>query len=73
VSIVLAGLVLARRSRIVLWIAGGFCGLAALADIPELTRQVDRSKTGLAVIAGTVAAFHVLGAVAGMVAAREGA
>jgi hypothetical protein len=73
VSIVLAGLVLARHLRTVLWIAGGFCGLAAAADVAELVRQVDRSKNGLAVIAGTVAAIHVVGAVAGMVAVRDAA
>jgi hypothetical protein len=56
VSIVLAGLVLARRFRLVLWIAGGFCAMAAAGDVAELARQVDRSKNGLAVIARTVAA-----------------
>ena len=71
VSILLAGLVLARRHWAALWAAAGFCAVAAAADLHELRIQADRSKTGLAVIAATVAAIHVVGAIAGSVAARQ--
>jgi len=71
VSIALAGLVVFRRFRAALWVATGFCALAAAADLHELRIQIDRSRTGLAVIAGSVAAIHVFGAIAGVVAARE--
>ena len=71
VSIALALLALVRRSRVALWVAAGFCALAAAADLHELRLQVDRSKTGLAVIAATVAAVHIIGAIAGAVASRQ--
>jgi len=71
VSILLAGLALARRFGMVLWVAAGFCALVAAADLAELARQVDRSRTGLAMIAAAVAVTHVVGVIAGTLAARE--
>lgn len=71
-SVVLVGLVLARRSRDVLLAAIIFCALATLADIAELTRQLDRSNQGLAFVAALVAAAHLIGAVAGVGGLRLG-
>jgi len=70
-SIVLAALTVYRRLRAVLWVAAAFCAFAAAADLHEVRMQIDRSKTGLAVVAATVAVVHVIGAFAGVVAARE--
>lgn len=69
-SLVLAGLVLWRRSKVLLFLAVGFCLLALLADIGELIRQLDRSKVALAAVAAAVALSHVVGAAAGSVEAR---
>ena len=71
VSIALAGLVAFRRLRAALWVATGFCVLAAATDLHELRIQLGRSRTGLAVIAAIVAAVHALGAIFGVVAASE--
>lgn len=70
-SLMLAGLALARDDRTALWAGGAFCALAAVADLHEWRIQTDRSKAGLAVIAATVAVVHVTGAIAAAVAARE--
>lgn len=70
VSLVLAGWVLWRRSKPILYIAVGFCSLAVIGDIGELVRQLDRSKSTLAAVAVAVSISHVVGAAAGSVEAR---
>ena len=70
VSIALAGLVLSRPARVVLLAAAGFCALAAVADFIEMTHQIDRSETGLTIVAAAVGIIHLVGVIAGVVAAR---
>jgi len=70
VSLGLAGLVLWRRAKPVVFIAIALCSLAVVADISELVRQLDRSKAALAAVAAAVALAHAIGAAAGTVEAR---
>jgi len=74
VSLGLAAAVWTRpRSLIVLGVVAAAMVLFAALDIREVIHQVDESRTGLAVLAGIVAALHLAAAGAiGLLARRDG-
>jgi hypothetical protein len=60
-------------SRAVLGVVAAAMLLFAALDVREVVHQIDESRTGLAVLAGVVAALHLAAAaVAGLLVARRG-
>lgn len=58
VSILLAGLTLARRDRRLLLTVAVFAGAFAVLDAAEMVHQLDEDNTGLAVLATVIAVLH---------------
>jgi hypothetical protein len=63
ISVALAGLAWALRRRQVFFVIAAFAALFAIFDIAEVAHQVDLSRTGLAVLAGVIAAVHIVATV----------
>ena len=61
-SVVLAIGVWLRQDRWLLWLVAGFALGFAVLDVAELAHQIDKNRTGLAVIAAAVAAIHLAAA-----------
>jgi len=64
VSLVLAGLAWLRPHRALFIAVTAFAAAFVVLDVAEMFHQIDRSKTGLAVLAAVVALVHVLAALA---------
>lgn len=62
VSVALAAGVWLRRDRWLLWTAAGFAAMFAVLDVAELFHQIEEHRTGIAIIAATVAILHTAGA-----------
>lgn len=69
-SVIVAGALRFRPVRVVLGISVAFGVAFAVLDIAEGAHQIDESKTGLAVLAGVIAAGHLASAAASSLALR---
>lgn len=62
ISVAVAGLAWASRRRQVFVVIAAFAALFAVFDIAEVVHQIDVSRAGLAVLAGVIAAIHIVAA-----------
>lgn len=58
VSLILAVATWLSNNKVVLLITAGFAAVFAVFDIAELVHQIDRSESGLAVLAAILAVIH---------------